>query len=103
MKKTITQFKLNQRSNTAEKKTKAQKIGFNNSTENKKKTEHKSLAKNNAKIPDNIPHNYEILKTKRGGINLIQDGKFILHKFRITDSGYSKFRCKKYKDPEINL
>ena len=102
MKKIINQFKLNQRSNTAEKKTKAQKIEFNNSSENKKKTEHKSLTKNNAKIPDNIPHNYELLKTKRGGINLIQDGKFILHKFRPLDSGYSEFRCKKYKDPETN-
>ena len=37
MKKIITQFKLNQRSNTAEKKTKAQKIGFNNSSEKKRK------------------------------------------------------------------
>ena len=38
MKKTITQIKLNQRSNTVDKKPKLQKTDLNNSSENKRKS-----------------------------------------------------------------
>ena len=83
-------------------KNNSSKIKENNIKIEAKGKKSNSHNKKNIKIPDNIELTYELIKSKRGGINLIQDGKFILHKFRPLDSGYSEFRCKKYKDPDKN-
>jgi len=73
------------------------KIKENNINIEAKGKKSNSHNKKNIKISDNIEQTYELIESKRGGINLIQDGKYILHKFRPLDSGYSEFRCTKYK------
>ena len=101
MKKNQLLYKQKKYSNSVIKNN-SSKIKENNISIEAKGKKSNSHNKKNIKIADNIEHTYELIKSKRGGINLIQDGKYILHKFRPLDSGYSEFRCKKYKDPDKN-
>ena len=68
MKKNQLIYKQEKKSNSVIKNN-SSKIKENNISLEPKGKKNKSQNQNNIKIPENLNHNYELIKSKRGGLN----------------------------------